>query len=208
MLRRLIAVLSAAAAVGFAGGCTSISGTGTQAMTMPDAVRIDVCSGYSCRYRTRLDLGPSDHRRFAAIMARGASSPKAERAAISKAVRYYEERIYEVTGVRDEPKSRLGASGERGQMDCIDESTNTHALLKYLAARKLLKHHTVERNASRGFFFDGRYPHSTAVIGETGGVEWAVDSWYAPMGGAPDIIPLSEWLPRGVLSSGALDQPS
>jgi hypothetical protein len=204
MSRHVVAILCAAIALGLAGGCTSFSTGGTRAMAMPDTVRIQVCSGYSCRYRTRLDLGPRDHRRFAAIMAAGAKSAKAERAAISRAVRYYEGRIYGATGVRDEPRSRLGASGERGQMDCIDESTNTHALLKYLARRKLLKHHTVERNASRGFFFDGRYPHSTAVIEENGGAEWVVDSWYAPMGGAPDIIPLSEWLPRGVFSSGAL----
>jgi hypothetical protein len=32
-----------------------------------------------------------------------------------------------------------------------------------------------------------------------------VDSWYAPMGGAPDIFPLSQWKKRGVLESGALD---
>jgi hypothetical protein len=173
-------------------------------MTVPEISRIYICSGYGCYHRSRLDLGPRDHRRFAAIMARGASSPKSERAAISSAVRYYEERAYDVIGIRDEPRSIFGASHEKGQMDCIDESTNAHSLLKYLAERKLLKHHTVEANVGRGFFFDGRYPHSTAVIKETGGVKWVVDSWYAPMGGAPDIIPLSDWLPRGVLSSGAL----
>jgi hypothetical protein len=32
-----------------------------------------------------------------------------------------------------------------------------------------------------------------------------VDSWYAPMGGAPDIFPYSEWKLRGQWESGALD---
>ena len=60
-------------------------------------------------------------------------------------------------------------------------------------------------DAGRGFLLDGRYPHWTAVISDPAGVRWVVDSWYAPMGGAPDIIPLSEWKPRGFLQSGALD---
>ena len=90
-------------------------------------------------------------------------------------------------------------------MDCIDESTNTRALLLYLENRKLLQHHTVARNASRGLLVDGRYFHNTAVIRDAGGVKWAVDSWYAPMGGAPDVLPLSDWMPRGFLGSGALN---
>ena len=60
-------------------------------------------------------------------------------------------------------------------MDCVDEATNTHALLVYLAKRGMLKHHKVERNASRGHFIDGRYPHWTAVISDPKGVTWAVD---------------------------------
>lgn len=90
-------------------------------------------------------------------------------------------------------------------MDCVDESTNTDALLRYLQGRGLLTHHKVEPRTSRGFLLDGRYPHWTAVIGAPDGVKWVVDSWYAPMGGAPDIFPLSEWKQRGVLESGALD---
>lgn len=188
---------------GLIAGCTSVSSRYDGEITKVDTTRIYVCHGFDCYFKTRLDLGATDAARFSAIMA-GASSPQAERAAISKAVQYYETRAGEAIGVRDEPKSSFGKSGQKGQMDCIDESTNTRSLLLYLAKRGLLKYHTVEKNVSRGFFIDGRYPHSTAVIREKGGGEWAVDSWYAPMGGASDILPLSEWLPRGVLSSGAL----
>jgi hypothetical protein len=167
--------------------------------------RIDVCHGYSCKFRSKLILGNADARRLGSILASGRGSAKAERKAISRAVRYFEDRAYSVIGIRDEPRSKFGASGIRGQMDCIDESTNTRALLLYLADRKLLAHHSVGRNSSRGLLIDGRYFHSTAVIRDRAGVKWAVDSWYAPMGGAPDILPLSEWEPRGFLSSGALD---
>ena len=189
---------------GFAAGCVSGVDSGRYGL---EAVgrKIDVCHGYSCKYRSKLTLGAADTRRFASILAAGQKSPQAERAAIARAVSYFESRTRAVTGVRDEPQSKFGASGVRGQMDCVDESTNTRALLLYLEKRRLLRHHTVARNASRGFFLDGRYLHNTAVIRDARGVKWAVDSWYAPMGGAPDILPLSQWMPRGFLSSGALN---
>lgn len=167
--------------------------------------RLTVCHGYGCAFRARLDLGSADARRFASIMAAGRASPAAERAAIARAVSYFEKRAQQVTGVRDQPKSEFGASKIKGQMDCVDESTNTDALLRYLHGRGLLKHHKIEARTSRGFLLDGRYPHWTAVIRSPDGVKWAVDSWYAPMGGAPDIFPLNEWKQRGVLESGAVN---
>ncbi|WP_269930006.1 hypothetical protein [Aminobacter sp. HY435] len=169
------------------------------------AARLTICHGYGCAFRARLDLGPADARRLAAILSAGRASPAAERAAIAKAVSYFEKRAQQVTGVRDQPKSEFGASKIKGQMDCVDESTNTDALLRYLQGRGLLKHHKVQSRTSRGFLLDGRYPHWTAVVSSPDGVKWAVDSWYAPMGGAPDILPLNEWKQRGVLESGALD---
>jgi hypothetical protein len=183
-------------------GCT----TDMPATATTGSERLEICHGYGCTFRSKLQLGAPDERRFASIMAAGGKSPAAERAAISNAVRYFEGRTRQLTGVADQPKSEFGASGVRGQMDCVDESTNTNTLLKYLERHGLLRHHDVIRNASRGFLVDGRYPHSTAVIRDPAGVKWVVDSWYAPMGGAPDILPLSDWLPRGFLASGELTE--
>jgi hypothetical protein len=197
MSRRFVRALFVPA-LALAGGCTSISSNYTGEITRTDAARIFVCHGYDCTYKTRLDLGASDASRFAAIMASGAASAQSERQAVSNAVQYFEERAAHVIGVRDAAKSTLGASREKGQMDCIDESTNTRSLMLYLAEHGLLKHHKVEANVSRGFFIDGRYPHSTAVLRDAAGVKWAVDSWYEPMGGPPDILPLKNWLSRGV----------
>ncbi|MCX7304748.1 MAG: hypothetical protein NTV73_10475 [Hyphomicrobiales bacterium] len=165
---------------------------------------IQVCHGYGCKFHSSLVLTASDGARFRSIMSAGAGSPEAERAALSRAVRYYEERTFAATGFRDLPKTQIGKP-ERGQMDCIDESTNTRALLLYLAERGLLRHHKVEHNVSRGFFLDKRYPHFTAVISDPAGVEWVVDSWYKPMGGAPDIMPLGQWKLRGQYDSEPLN---
>jgi hypothetical protein len=186
-------------------GCTSMPADRGAGFGYAMPKQVDICHGYSCAFRSKLDLGVKDGQRFRAILLKGAASPGAERVAISRAVQYFEERSYQSTGVRDLPKAEFGAARIKGQMDCVDESTNTRTLLAYLEERGLLKHHKVENNASRGFLIDGRYPHWTAVVRDPAGVRWAVDSWYAPMSGAPDIIPMTEWTPRGYLSSGALD---
>jgi len=160
---------------------------------------IVICHGTGCHFKSKLELGSADQRRFAVILSAGGSSPRAERMAISRAIRHYENRAAQVIGRRDDAKSNARQIGKRGQMDCIDESTNTRAFMLYLERRGLLKHHAVSRNATRGFLIDRRYPHSTAVLQEKSGMKWAVDSWYEPTGGAPDIMPLSQWRKRGVM---------
>ena len=165
---------------------------------------ITICHGYGCNFRSKLPLGASDGARFRSIMSAGAGSPKAERAALSRAVSYFDRRANQATGYKDRPRTEVGKP-ERGQMDCVDESTNTHALLLYLAERGLLKFHKVGRKVSRGFFLDGRYPHWTAVIIDPSGVKWVVDPWYATVGGAPDIFPYEQWKVRGQFQSGALN---
>jgi hypothetical protein len=194
MADRALAHAAVVVLVCLAAGRPSAAGESAKA----GATRIEICHGFGCHFRAALDLGAADAKRFSSIMAAGASSPRAERAAVSRAVRYYEDRAVGVIGVRDQPKSKAGQYHRQGQMDCVDESTNTRALLLYLERRRLLRHHTVDRNVTRGFLIDGRYPHATAVLQDRSGTKWAIDSWYEPTGGPPDIRPLSEWLTRGV----------
>ncbi|MCT7375348.1 hypothetical protein [Chelativorans salis] len=170
---------------------------GAEAMSVPS--HIYVCSGYGCAYKTRLVITDQMRQRFVAIMRGGHGSAAEEQAAIAKAVQYFEELVTKTIGVADKPKGEIGGARVKGQMDCIDESTNTRVLLDLLDRLKLLRHHRVEGNASRGFFLDQRYPHATAVIKAPDGTRWAVDSWYEPAGGPPDIMPLERWRQRGVL---------
>lgn len=202
LVSRRISGVCASAALAVAVAFSASPVAAAVAATAPKLITI--CHGYGCVFRSRLTLTAADGARFRSIMNSGAGSPKAERAAISRAVRYFEERAFSATGFRDRPRATVGKA-ERGQMDCVDESTNTRALLLYLAERGLLKFHKVGRNASRGYFLDGRYPHFTAVVSDPSGTKWVVDSWYAPMGGAPDIFPYEQWKVRGQFESGALN---
>jgi hypothetical protein len=187
-------------ALGVASGLSPVDA----AVAVSSPKLISICHGYGCSFRTKLILGAADGARFRSIMSAGAGSPKAERAALSRAVSYFDRRANQATGYKDRPRTEVGKP-ERGQMDCVDESTNTRALLLYLAERGLLKFHKVGRNVSRGFFVDGRYPHFTAVIVDPSGVKWVVDPWYATVGGAPDIFPYEQWKVRGQFQSGALN---
>lgn len=195
-IQRLIAV---AALAGLAAGCTSSSSNLSSVKANTTASRLVVCHGFDCRRQTKVELSGGDAGKLASIMGGGAGSARAERDAVRSAVKYFENRAGQTIGVRDEPKSDITQSGLMGQMDCIDESTNTRTLLLYLQGRGLLRHHKVMSNVSRGFFADGRYPHSTAVLQDKAGAKWAIDSWYEPMGGAPDVMPLAEWQRRGVM---------
>jgi hypothetical protein len=49
----------------------------------------------------------------------------------------------------------------------------------------------VERPESRGMIVNA---HSTAIIREFGGVDWAVDMWMHDMGDAPDIMTETQWM--------------
>ena len=133
-------------------------------------------------------------------MAAGSGSARAERAALSRAVVYYEGRAGQATGFKDRAKTQVGKP-ERGQMDCVDEATNTRNLLLYLKERGLIRFHKVERNVSRGYFLDKRYPHFSALISDPSGTKWVVDSWYKPMGGTPDIMPYEQWKLRGEIGT-------
>lgn len=158
--------------------------------------RFRVCHGYDCHYRTMVTLTAADQAKIRRLFSTTADAA-GERKAIRKSVAIFEERSTQVIGVRDEPKMAFGRPNRKGQMDCIDESTNTDAFLHYLKANSLLRYHDVSRLDSRGFFIDGRYPHWTAVIVDRQKQKWAVDSWYEAGGGEPDIMPLKDWKKRG-----------
>jgi hypothetical protein len=90
-------------------------------------------------------------------------------------------------------KARNSGTGEPGQMDCIDESTNTTSYLKLFEQKGWLKWHRVEERAvRRRFIFRS---HWTAVIKENSSNQlYAIDSWYRDNGQEPVISTLEEWL--------------
>jgi hypothetical protein len=195
---RLAGTAAAVALAGLLAGCAT-GAVSDRGYAGPVQTKLTACFSYGCRAEKSFPITQGVSDRFAAIMADGAPSPEAERAALSKAIQYYEELSASAIGYRDGPKSPVVATGAKGQMDCIDESTNTRHVMMYLQDRGLMTHHAVQASVTRGALVDGRYPHWSAVIKDkASGKRWAVDSWYEPAGGPPDIVDLAYWRTRGI----------
>ncbi len=127
-------------------------------------------------------------------MAKGAAKPELERASLGELVAWKERLAQKRLQMRRDTRlSYQRDAGIRGQMDCVDESSNTLAFLKFLEKEGQLRHHTAKRIAERGFLFDGRYPHKTAIVTDDGGNEWAIDSWKKHGGEPPQVVAYSIW---------------
>ncbi len=160
----------------------------------PRADRIYVCHAFGCARKTAVSYSGKDLAMLRRILAKGRASPAAERKAIAEAVAWAERKAGPIVGSEgDVGGFDLHNSGVPGQMDCIDEATNTTSVLLLAADRKYLAHHTVSRPVARGFFLDGRYPHATAVVRSSDGSAYAVDSWPEANGKKPIVQPLDAW---------------
>jgi hypothetical protein len=160
----------------------------------PTKDRIYVCHGYTCRIVTPVRFSDSDIAQIAGGLAKGTKDAAAERDAISKSVQVFETIVGARIGTSGDLPGMQFGQGVDGQMDCIDEATNTTGLLLFLAAHGYLKHHRVEPPSARGFFIDLRYPHATAVLTDTvSGEKWAVDSWPRANAEPPVIMLLKDW---------------
>jgi hypothetical protein len=160
----------------------------------PTKEKVFVCHGYTCRIVTPVRFSPDDVAKIAGSLAEGAADAEGERQALSDAVQTFETMVGGRIGTaHDLPGMQFG-QGSDDQMDCIDEATNTTSLLLFLDQHGYLKHHKVGAPSARGFFIDGRYPHATAVLTDTGtGKKWAIDSWPRANALPPVIMPLAEW---------------
>ncbi len=198
-LSRLTFTLYVAAV--FLAGCAGQSvGTHGSWYTARNAVapsndRMYVCHAFGCARRTPVQLTRRDILRLRNILANGRSSPNAERRAIARAVAWSERRVAPAVGSgNDVGGLDMQNAGVPGQMDCIDEATNTTSVLLVAERHGFLAHHYVTTPVARGFFLDGKYPHATAaIIEKKTGRGYAVDSWPRRNGADPNVMTLDTW---------------
>jgi hypothetical protein len=196
-----LGLLGAAAVAPAAGGQIDAGATAflqTVSLPPPAANRVIFCHGFGCAFRTEIGLGPGDRAQMASLMAAGAGSAAAERAAIARTEVWFEKRVAPLTGT-GKAKARAGGLGhanDRTQFDCIDATVNTTSLLIVLQELGLMRHHRVGEPISR--LLTGGGPHYTAVITETKtGAEYTVDPWTHDRGELPDVWPVGRWKAGG-----------
>jgi hypothetical protein len=161
----------------------------------PSAQRMTVCYGFVCRRREILDFSAGDRSALTQILGTGRASAAAERAAVQKAVIWFDRRMGPVIGTNKRvAKADIRALDASHNYDCWDTTRNTTSLLLVLQEWGLFKYHVVGDPHYRGYTVF-QLPHNTAVLVERATkVEWVVDMWPRGYLQPPDVMTLQKWV--------------
>lgn len=160
----------------------------------PTPHRFSICQDYTCNTVRHLSLTDEEWQGVRRLLLPPADRAGAERDRIAQAVAAMERLVGPKSSTEHDLGGTFAGVGHSGQMDCVDEATNTTAYLNMFLADGLLRHHVVETPAWRGYFLLHGWPHTSAVIRETAtGALFVVDSWFHGNGVPPEILPLEEW---------------
>ncbi|MDO9059812.1 MAG: hypothetical protein Q7U92_12445, partial [Bradyrhizobium sp.] len=117
----------------------------------PTAKSMTVCYGFVCRRRVILDFTPGDRGALTTIMAAGRASAAAERAAVRKAVVWFDRRMGPIIGTSKRvARADFRHRADAQNYDCWDTTRNTTSLLLVLRQWGLLKFHEVGDPHYRG----------------------------------------------------------
>jgi len=162
-------------------------------ITFPSPNKYSICHGHSCNKYAYVSLSQQQWQTVTDLFLPPANNAEQERELIKQAIALLEHLTGEQVGTyRDKAKNATSAStGLHGQLDCIDEATNTTVYLRLLSDAKLLNFHQQSSRTARGGLLT---PHNTATITEkNSGIRYAVDSWFDRNGQPPAIVPLQHW---------------
>jgi hypothetical protein len=162
----------------------------------PSASSMTVCYSFVCRRRQMLDFTAADRSALTRIIAAGRGSAAAERAAVQKAVIWFDRRMGPVIGTdKRVAKADVRALDDKHNFDCWDTTRNTTSLLLVMQDWGLFKYHTVGDPHYRGNPLVLQLPHNTAVLVDRATkIEWVVDMWPRAYAEPPDVMPLAEWV--------------
>jgi hypothetical protein len=162
----------------------------------PSVNSMTVCYGFVCRRREILDFTAADRAALTQIMNAGRTSAAAERAAVQKAVMWFDRRMGPIIGTdKRVAKADFRYFDDKHNYDCWDTTRNTTSLLLVLQQWNLLKHHVIGDPHYRGNTLVLQTPHNTAVlVDRTTKVEWAVDLWPRGYLQPPDVMPVAKWV--------------
>lgn len=161
----------------------------------PALKRFPHCQNYGCAVVMNVELNKKDWKKIDKAFGKKAKNAEEERRKIAKTIGTFEEIVGPITGTENDRPGTFEQTG-RGQLDCVDESTNSSVYMMLLDQKGLLKFHTIEQPQVRYPLVSGRgWMHQTAVVKETKtGDEYAIDSWFEENGKPAHIIPITEWM--------------
>ena len=158
----------------------------------PNPALFSVCHSMSCYRISEVSLSKKDWSDILNLFNKTTNAHE-ERQAIQQAIANLETLIGKQIGSEKDLARNQIANNRFGQLDCVDEATNTSVYLRMLEKAGVLKWHTSASRTSRGIF-QGQAPHNTATIIDTQThTRYAVDSWFYGNGEMPVIIHLDDW---------------
>lgn len=149
------------------------------------------CHDFRCKSTLEIRYDEAHWEQIRSVMRSGRDDVYREKQAIREAVAMMERFSGELAGTGIDRAGNYPGFDQPGQMDCIDESTNTFQYLAALDELGLMRWHRVGEKQRRIVWF---ISHWTATIVELdSGRRFAVDSWYRDNGELPFIQPIESW---------------
>jgi hypothetical protein len=161
----------------------------------PSATAMTVCYGFVCRRREILNFTSGDRSALTQIIASGRASAAAERAAVQRAVIWFDRRMGPVIGTNKRvANADVRALDDKHNYDCWDTTRNVTSLLLVMQQWGLFKYHVVGDPHYRGNLLELQLPHNTAVLVDRATKqEWVVDMWPRGYAQPPDVMTLAQW---------------
>jgi hypothetical protein len=168
---------------------------GTQRLAPPKPASFSICHGHTCRFIAHAGFSFLQWQAIETAFVLGLDSAEREREILPSIIGMMETIVGAQTGTGGDLAENHSRHGESGQMDCIDESSNTLTYLTLLDNANLLRWHRVGTRLNRGpYTLVMQAPHSAAEMIELAtGARYAVDSWFGSNGQPAMVVSQAEW---------------
>jgi hypothetical protein len=197
-------VVLGSAMLGVIGGCQANEERRVAKLleTNPTPAQFSVCHGNSCRLRTQVSLSTEEWAQIRAHFDPAPADALAERRRIARAIGLLETFTGRQADTLDDAPGMGVHWNTDGQLDCIDEATNSTTYLRMIAADGLIRFHDIGLPANR-FVITAWGPSNTATITEmASGKVYAVESYFRYNGEPAYVLPLDIWTAGWVPEDG------
>jgi hypothetical protein len=168
----------------------------------PTPAKFSVCHGNSCRLRTEVSLPPAEWAQVRALFEPAPADALAERRRIARATALLETFSGRQAKTLDDAPGMGVHWDPDGQLDCIDEATNSTTYLRMMAADGLIRFHDVGLPANR-FVLSAWGPSNTATIRDRATARvYAVETYFRYNGEPAYVLPLDLWTAGWVPEDG------
>jgi hypothetical protein len=198
-------MIAASVVLGLLGGCRANEEQRVAKLleANPTPAQFSICHGNSCRLRTEVSLSTEEWTQIGTLFDPVPADALAERRQIARAIGLLETFTGRQADTVDDAPGMGVHWNPDGQLDCIDEATNSTTYLRMMAADHLIRFHEIGLPANR-FVITAWGPSNTATIREiASGKTYAVESYFRSNGEPAYVLPLDIWTAGWVPEDGA-----